>query len=856
MPALARRRSVSNAIISAALLAVGFLAGRGVAHADTQFSVLTTFDASGQSPVAPLIQGTDGNFYGTSSQGGAANAGTVFQLTPAGTFTPLYAFTGGADGGYPYAGLMQGTDGNFYGTTSQGGAAGAGTVFQLTPAGTLTVLYAFTGGADGGYPYAGLVQGIDGNFYGTTSQGGVAGGGTVYQLTPAGDLAVVYAFSGADDGASPYAGVIQGTDGNFYGTTYQGGAFGVGTVFQLTPTGAITVLYPFTGGADGAYPYAGVIIGVDGSLYGTTSQGAANGGGSVFQLLPDGTLTTLHAFAGGATDGAYPVGTVMQASDGNIYGTTFFGGSADSGTVFQVTSTGAFTLLYAFTGAEDGAYPYAGVVQASDGNIYGVSAFGGAFGGGTAFRLSTAPSLVTWNTPAPIVYRTPLGAAQLNATASVPGVFTYTPPAGTILHGGSQTLTVSFTPTDTTLAPTTSTVTLIVTQATPVIRWTPPAPIVYGTALSGAQLSARANTAGTFAYDPPAGAVVGAGVQTLSATFTPAAAADYTTATSAVTLTVTPAPPVISWNPAAVVYGTALGTAQLNATANTPGTFVYTPPAGTVLGLGNTTLTATFTPADTVDYTAALASATVVVAIPGVSGGGNEHPLQFTPASGARGLVVAGYALGADANYGTVVIGTCSYYTVHSGSGKGGGYKTITTYFNQTCRWDSYGNLLSVATGAPVAPPVLPVRGTQTIYASNQTGIYTGSDSALPQHGFVYTPGPHYTWLTPNPYTVIQQAPYTVIATLKSDGDIPLRVSSVQASALTGQATVVGTTCSGDISVGSTCSATVTYDPTRLQSPTGLAYDTLDIRVNSDAGQTVDFVQRYTIVLTPANTVD
>ena len=845
-----------RAFARVAPFAVILLTVATVAHADTQFDILTAFDVTAQAPAAPLVQGADGNFYGTTFQGGAAGAGTVFQLTPAGSLTVLYSFTGGPDGAYPYAGLVQGADGNFYGTTSQGGDANAGTVFQVTPAGTLTTLHTFTGTTDGASPYASLIASADGNFYGTTSAGGAAGAGTVFQLTPSGSLTVLYAFTGADDGGDPYAGVIAGADGNFYGTTNQGGSAGAGTVFQLTPAGALTVLHAFTGGADGAYPYGAVIQTPDGSLYGTTSQGGVNSGGVVFQLTPDGTLTALHTFAGGPTDGAYPLGTLILATDGNLYGTTLFGGAVDAGTVFQLTPAGAMTILQSFTGGNDGAYPYAGVIQASDGRFYGTNAYGGAAGGGVAFRLSTAPSLVTWNMPAPIVYGTRLGAAQLNATASVPGTFTYTPPAGTVLHGGLQTLTVLFTPADlATYAPTTSTVTLTVTPATPVVTWAAPAPIAYGTPLSSAQLGARANVSGTFAYDPPAGAVLGVGSLTLSVTFTPTRTADYTTATAAVTLNIFPATPVIVWTPAAVIYGTPLSAAQLNATANTPGTFVYDPPAGTLFDVGTQTLTATFTPLDTADYLPASASATVTVAIPAASGGGNEHRLQFTPASGARGLVVAGYALAADPVYGTIVIGNCSYYTVHSGSGRGGGYKTITTYYNQTCRWDSYGNLLSVTSGAPSIPPPLSVNGTQTIYASTDTGIYTGTDSALPG-GFVYTPGSQYAWLTPNPYTVIPQALYTVTATLTSDGDIPLGVSSVEATVLAGQVTVASTTCSGQLAVGSTCAVTVVYDPTRLRSTTGLAYDTLDIHVNSDAGQAVDFVQRYTIVLTPANTTD
>jgi hypothetical protein len=264
----------------------------------------------------------------------------------------------------------------------------------------------------------------------------------------------------------------------------------------------------------------------------------------------------------------------------------------------------------------------------------------------------------------------------------------------------------------------------------------------------------------------------------------------------------------------------------------------------------------TFTPADTADYTTASASATVSVTVPGVSGGGNEYPLQFTPGAGARGLVVAGYALTADPVRGTIVVGNCSYYTVHSGSGRGGGYTTVTTYYKQTCTWDLYGKLLSTTAGAPAVPAPIAVRGTQTIYASTASGVFTGTDSALPGGGFVFTPGSHYAWLTANPYTVIPQAPYTITVTLKSDGDMPLTVSSVQAGALAGRASVSSTTCTGQIAVGATCSATVIYDPSGLRSPTGLAYDTVTVHVNADAGPIPDFAQRFTIVLTPSNTTD
>jgi hypothetical protein len=222
----------------------------------------------------------------------------------------------------------------------------------------------------------------------------------------------------------------------------------------------------------------------------------------------------------------------------------------------------------------------------------------------------------------------------------------------------------------------------------------------------------------------------------------------------------------------------------------------------------------------------------------------HEYPLQFTLNSGYRGLVVAGYKFS-----GNTVVGNCSYYTVHSGSGKGGGYHTITTYYNQTCTWDLFGNLLSITQGAPTVPAPLYVNGTQTVYANNGNGEYTGSDTKPGYGGFVNTPGSHYSWVTSNAYAVLQQIVYTMPVTLVSDGDLPLTISSVEASALHAKATVQSTTCVGQVAVGATCSVTVTFDPTKLRSATGLAYDTLTVSVISDSGQAPAFVQSYTITV-------
>jgi uncharacterized repeat protein (TIGR03803 family) len=251
----------------------------------------------------------------------------------------LYSFTGGSsDGADPYANLLQGSDGNFYGTTGAGGTNDDGTVFKVAPTGTETVLHAFAKtGTDGETPYAGLIQGSDGNFYGTTYFGGAHGFGTVFKVTPSGTETVLYSFAGGSDGEHPYAAVIEGSDGNFYGTTYQGGTSGLGTVFKLTPSGTETVLYAFAGGSsDGATPEAGVIQGSDGNFYGTTLQGGSGGFGTVFKLTPSGTETILHTFAG-ASDGASPGANLVQGSDGNLYGSTGAGGASGDGTFFKVT---------------------------------------------------------------------------------------------------------------------------------------------------------------------------------------------------------------------------------------------------------------------------------------------------------------------------------------------------------------------------------------------------------------------------------------------------------------------------------------------------------------------------------------
>ncbi len=372
--------------------------------ARAQSAMLTTLHAfagaDGAHPTCPLVQGGDGNFYGTTSGGGGTNIGTVFMMTPNGTVTTLYSFTGGLDGSLPIAGLTLASDNNFYGTTSQGiiDALG-GTVFRITPTGTLTTLYAFPGGALGQLPYGNVVQGTDGKLYGTTFIGGGAGkgfgAGTVFRMeTSPSTPAFLHGFSGGADGGDLYSGLVQASDGNFYGVTTGGGVVnssfpdGTGTVFQITPAGTLTTLHTFTGGADGYNPRGGLVLGDDGAFYGTTEFGDFSAipatGGTVFRITSTGILTTLHSFT--LAEGSIPVCAMVKGTDGNFYGATETGGKSN-GTLFRITPTGTFTLLYTFTGGADGRQPQGSLFQGSDGSFYGTTHGGGTGDNGTVFRL-------------------------------------------------------------------------------------------------------------------------------------------------------------------------------------------------------------------------------------------------------------------------------------------------------------------------------------------------------------------------------------------------------------------------------------------------------------------------------------
>ena len=350
----------------------------------------------GREPYAGLVLGADGNFYGTTYFGGANNKGTIFKTNSSGSVTILHNFTiSGTDGCEPTARLLQGSDGNFYGTTSFCGSDSGGTVFKITASGTLTALHEFEPGqGDGGEPYAGLVQASDGNFYGTTTQGGTQhGNGTVYKITPGGTVTILHSFA-CTEGCAPYGGLAQGSDGNLYGTTRDGGTngFNYGTVFKIATNGTFTLLHTFEG-SDGGEPYASLIQATDGNFYGTTSSAGAHGAGTIFKITPGGTLTTLYSFCAGGypcADGQEPYGPLLQATNGNFYGTTYIGGTNNVGTIFQMSPSGTLTSLASFNGG-NGAGPESGLVQAGNGDFYGTTSTGGSTGDGTLFQFAPGP---------------------------------------------------------------------------------------------------------------------------------------------------------------------------------------------------------------------------------------------------------------------------------------------------------------------------------------------------------------------------------------------------------------------------------------------------------------------------------
>jgi uncharacterized repeat protein (TIGR03803 family) len=368
------------------------------AHAQT-FSVVHNFTGGSDGGVPYngfVINGK--MFYGTTSGGGTSGNGTVFKITAKGVETVLHNFAGGADGSAPWGELIRAKTGILYGTTTAGGASGAGTVYMVKGK-KETVLYSFAGGTDGAAPEAGLAIDLSGNLYGTTSAGGTSGNGTVFELSPAKEKGaswtenVLYSFGTGSDGATPVGGVSLDASGNLYGTTSLGGNYGYGTVFQLTPGAVWTenILYNFQNADDGGVPYAGLISDPSGNFYGAATEGGVSGGGTVFELTSSGgnwTFNVLYSEPGWGISGTFR--NVVLDESGNIYASTHCDGDNNAGTVYELTPSGGnwnYTLLYTFTGGDDGLYSVSNLVL-SQGKLYGTTLYGGENGDGVVYEVT------------------------------------------------------------------------------------------------------------------------------------------------------------------------------------------------------------------------------------------------------------------------------------------------------------------------------------------------------------------------------------------------------------------------------------------------------------------------------------
>jgi len=368
--------------------------------------VLYNFDRKHGQTSSGLTLGTDGNFYGTTFNGGTSNVGTVFRLTPKGILKVLYTFTNSTDGANPVAPPIQGVDGNFYGTTNAAGSLQYGGVYKLTPAGKFTPLYSFdyTNGAQSVAP---LVQGTDGNFYGTATGGGSAGLGVVFKLTPAGKIAVLHSFTGSD-GQNAQTPVIQGSDGNFYGTTGAGGTASAGVIYKVTPAGKYTVLHNMNGNSDGYGPLAGLVQATDGKFYGVADIGGSMNSGTIFSIDAKSRYNVLYNFDG-STNGIYPQVTPFQRTNGVLYGDTRQGG------------TGSYCACGVFYKLNKALKPFVSLLPQAAKVGKTVDILGQGFHGVTGVSFSGTAAKFTVVSPTYLTAVVPTGAKTGLVTVMIPG---------------------------------------------------------------------------------------------------------------------------------------------------------------------------------------------------------------------------------------------------------------------------------------------------------------------------------------------------------------------------------------------------------------------------------------------------
>jgi uncharacterized repeat protein (TIGR03803 family) len=606
---------------------------------------------NGASPYAGLVKDQSGNLFGTTSSGGASGYGTVFEVPAgSGSISTLASFDY-SHGAYPFDSLVLDSSGDLFGTTSSGGAFGYGTVFELPAgSGTITTLASFDSFTNGASPTGGLVLDSSGNLFGTTSSGGAANEGTVFDVQAGSNTITTLASFNGTTGSNPLAGLVEDQSGNLFGTSSNGGGSDAGTVFEVPAgSGTITTLASFNG-SNGSYPYYGsLVLDSSGNLFGTTSSGGAANDGTVFEVAAgSNTITTLATFNG--ANGQSPYAGLLEDKRGILFGTTYSGGGSGDGTVFEVAAGSNTIITLATFNGVNGQSPYAGLVQDSNGNLFGTAYAGGADADGEVFEVGVAAQSIHFIPPASPIFLVPNETVHLFASGGGSGnpvVFSIDPSstgAGsisgnilTITGPGTFVLDANQAGTTDYAAAAQVQQTLVVRSASQTINFTPPTTPISFVPNETVGLSATGGPSGNpvvFRIDPSStgtGSISGStltvtGVGTFVLDANQAGNGNYLPAAQVQqTLVVNQATPVIVWTAPAIVYGTPLSGSQLDASANVPGTFTYTPAAGTMLPAGTQTLSVLFTPADSHDYQNASASIPLNV---------NPATLTITPAAG------------------------------------------------------------------------------------------------------------------------------------------------------------------------------------------------------------------------------
>jgi uncharacterized repeat protein (TIGR03803 family) len=349
---------------------------------------------SGANPwYVTLVQGTDGQLYGTTYNGGSHGKGTAFKVSTAGVFTLLHSFNGGAsDGAYPTGGFTLGSDGNLYGTTQMGGSGSQGVVFKMTTSGTVTLLHTFNAGTDGAFPWGPPILASDGNYYGTTSAGS-KNNGLVYKITSTGTFTTVYKFDGTH-GTYPIAPPTQGVDGFLYVPVSEGGASFCGTIVKLSTAGVLNSYYSFPCTSGGSFPIGPLVQNASGTFYSTTQNGGANNEGTIYEVSTGLSASVMYSFGSFFGDGYYPSAGLFLGTDGNYYGSTAEGGSFDDGSLFNISTSASYNQLYSFNNSANllQMAPLSPPVEYTTGLLYGVTEFGGTTNQGTVYSLNNGLS--------------------------------------------------------------------------------------------------------------------------------------------------------------------------------------------------------------------------------------------------------------------------------------------------------------------------------------------------------------------------------------------------------------------------------------------------------------------------------